>query len=73
MAVQRQQRCDDKVSFGSRQGANESGSHKWTDLQLARKGEAMQGVVTHSATHGGGVVYIQGPAKVCFPGSVNNW
>ena len=42
--------CDDKVSFGSRRGANESGSHKWTDLQLARKGEAMQGVVTQSVT-----------------------
>ena len=51
--------CDDKVSFGSRQGAKESGSHKWTDLQLARKGEAMQGVVTQSVTHGGGVVYIE--------------
>ena len=56
--------CDDKVSFGSRQGVNESGSHKWTDLQLARKGEAMQGVVTHSVTHGGGVVYIEAPAPL---------
>ena len=56
--------CDDKVSFGSRQGAEESGSHKWTDLQLARKGEAMQGVVTHSATHSGGVVYIEAPLEV---------
>ena len=56
--------CDDKVSFGSRQGAEESGSHKWTDLQLARKGEAMQGVVTHSVTHGGGVVYIEAPAPL---------
>ena len=54
--------CDDKVSFGSRQGANESGSHKWTDLQLARKGEAMQGVVTQSVTHG--VVCIEAPLEV---------